>query len=295
VTLKRLPQRLYKYRSFNNIALRALTQPKVYYSDPRHFNDPLDCKPTIKVDVDLPSLERLCCKLLQDAGADKKEAANVIHDQHYASTRYGDYETNPCVEKYLKNLLGDEIRRLLYAEMGKKGVLSLSETWKSTLMWSHYADQHRGICIEYDTTQTSHPNMAAVDYRSPRSIQTSELIEWKIQSSPKAKRHVHDTYFFAKSRQWQYEKEWRDIGERCGETDEGLPMTAIYFGLECDPAVITTIVKLFSGDGKVSFFAMHPFKDTFALKRSRVNRDWIEACGIGASVYQDFKGVVLPE
>lgn len=42
-------------------------------------------------------------------------------------------------------------KRGLDSELGNEGVLTLSATWKSGLMWSHYADEHRGICIEYDT------------------------------------------------------------------------------------------------------------------------------------------------
>jgi len=44
-----IPPKLYKYRRFDVFCLRLLTQAEVSYSDPRTFNDPLDCDPTIEV------------------------------------------------------------------------------------------------------------------------------------------------------------------------------------------------------------------------------------------------------
>jgi Protein of unknown function (DUF2971) len=302
MTLRPLPKSLYKYRPFNVYALRSLTEAEVYYSDPRRFNDPLDCNPTIKIDVDRASLEHLCYNMLRNTGVDKKEAESIINNLRYMSTEYGDYKTDANVEKYLKEqLLAAEIKRLFYEEMGRKGVFSLSETWKSPLMWSHYADDHRGICLEYDTAQIPHPDIAAVDYRSRRSVKASDLIEWKMQASSEAEQRVYNTYFFAKSPQWQYEKEWRDIRQSSGgRTPSGFPITAVYFGLRCDPAVTTSVVKMFSRNESISFFEIYPLNDSFSLRRRRVDRNEIEACGIrsaelGIPSFWLSKDVVLAE
>jgi hypothetical protein len=230
--IRRLPKRLYKYRSFSVNSLRLLTQAEIYYSDPKAFNDPLDCNPTVKVDVDRASLERLCHKLLVNSGVNEGEAAESIKDFRDMSAEYGNQKTDRHVKRYLnEKLLASEIKRLYDAEMGRKGVFSLSETWNSPLMWSHYADEHRGICLEYDTRHIPHPGIAAVDYSSPRSVKASDLIKWKIEGSSEAERRVHNRYFFAKSPQWQYEKEWRDIGQSSGVVETSFPITAIHFGL----------------------------------------------------------------
>ena len=295
MTHKPPPSRLYKYRKFNVHSLRLLTQAQVYYADPRSFNDPLDCDPTIAIDVDRAALERLCYKMLLDAGKNEREAADEIHNMRYLSTEYGDYETDANVETYLKEqLLGVEIKRLLEAELGAKGVFSLSETWKSPLMWSHYADEHRGLCLEYDTTQISHPDIAAVNYRTPRSVKASDIIAWKLEAADEAERRVHSRYFFSKAHQWRYEKEWRDIRQSSGVVDTGFPVTAIYFGLRCDPAVVATIVRLFSGEKNMTFFEIYPLDESFRLKRRLVEVSEIEATGIRSSAVLAFKDVVLP-
>lgn len=71
MTKSTLPHRLYKYRAFNVNTLRLLSEAEVYYADPADFNDPLDCSPTIEIDTDRSSLEKLCYKmLLATNGAD---------------------------------------------------------------------------------------------------------------------------------------------------------------------------------------------------------------------------------
>jgi hypothetical protein len=289
--LKSVPARLYKYRTFNTNSLRLLTEAEIYYSDPNRFNDPMDCNPTVEIDVDREALQKLCYGYLCETRTHDNTMA-VIKNCYYMSTEYGDYKQN---DTYLKKLLAREIERCLYKEMSAKGVLSLSKTWKSPLMWSHYADEHRGFCIEYDTTQIAHPELAAVGYRSPRSVKTSDLIEWKLHRSSEARHRVHNTFFFAKAPEWKYEKEWRDIYPSSGAHDTGFMITAVYFGLRCDPAVMTSVVKLYSHDRRVQFFEIYPKDDSFGLKRRSIDPDEVEACGVRSSAILAFKDVILPE
>jgi hypothetical protein len=293
--LRPLPRRLYKYRSFGTHSLRLLTQTELYYSDPRRFNDPLDCNPTIEIDVYRSSLEKLCYRFLRDAGRNEDDAKHTINNLRRWSTQFG-FETEDEFDEYLKGILGDEIKRAFDAEMARKGVCSFSETWASPLMWSHYADEHRGVCIEYDTTKTAHPDIAPVNYRSPRSVKTSDLINWKFKASSEAQRRVSNTYFFAKSPQWKYENEWRDIRDSSGIHTTNLFISGIHFGLRCDSAVVTSIVKLFSGDKTINFFEIYPLNDSFKLKRRPVDRDEVEALGVRReSATLIFKDVVLPK
>ncbi|SIS01591.1 DUF2971 domain-containing protein [Pseudomonas sp. A214] len=96
------------------------------------------------------------------------------------------------------------------------GVISLSETYDNLLMWSHYADEHRGAVFEL-TIDGDNPNslfihapplpmpeskhFGKVDYRKFRSYQG----EISSESIPDIRRH----YIFTKSDEWMYEKEQR--------------------------------------------------------------------------------------
>jgi hypothetical protein len=54
----------------------------------------------------------------------------------------------------------EEFGRVLPAShKGSLKVCSFSATGKSIIMWSHYADQHRGFCIEYDTESLPPENL----------------------------------------------------------------------------------------------------------------------------------------
>jgi hypothetical protein len=215
VSPRSIPRKLYKYRPFDVFCLRILTDAEASYSDPRCFNDPLDCDPTIEIDIGREAIERLCYPFLRKRMS-KGDAEREIINYRYLASEDGDYRTNHDAENYLKRMLGHRIKRELDQELGTKGVFSLSEHWDSALMWSHYANYHRGICIEFDTAELLHPNLKPVNYRAPRSIRASDLLAWKQQNSAEAAQRILDTYFYAKAAPWRYEREWRDLGDTNG-------------------------------------------------------------------------------
>lgn len=289
----KLPQRLYKYRAFNVNTLRLLSQAEVYYANPATFNDPLDCSPTIQVDTNSSLLEKLCYKMLV-AAYGRERALRDMGNHRYMSTEYGDYKVDPKAEAYYMRRLASDIKKLLYGEIEKRGVLSLAGRWDCPLMWSHYADQHRGLCIEYDTTDNACAKIKPVDYRRPRSIKVTDLVAWKLNGSADAEKAIHDTFFFAKAPQWRYEREWRDVNASSGASSAPFRISGIYFGLRCDTAVQTSIVKLYvNAEQSVTFYDLYPLDDGFRLKRRLVDTDEIYACGLRSSALLDFKDVII--
>ena len=286
-----MPDKLYKYRPFGVNTLRAITEAEVFYAKPSTFNDPLDCDPTIDMDVDRIHLERLLYRMLLRRKTED-EAGNDIGYLRYMSSEYGNYKTDPKVDNYLMQMLANRIKRELDAELGDEGVLSLSATWKSGLMWSHYADEHRGICIEYDTRDQQHLRLAGVDYKGPRAIKTSDLYRWKVRGNADAKERVFKTYFYTKSNEWRYEREWRDVKEQSGVAGLPFRITAILFGLRCNSTVIKSIVKLLSGHLSIKIWQMLPKDDGFGLRRSQVDRDEIQALAIREPTFLMFKDIV---
>ena len=55
----RLPKRLFKYRAFTNRTLDMIVSDEVYFADPSTFNDPLDTRPSLEVDIDIDELEKV--------------------------------------------------------------------------------------------------------------------------------------------------------------------------------------------------------------------------------------------
>ena len=172
-----LPSKLYKYCSFDINSLRLLSEAEAYYANPKSFNDPLDCDGTVRGDTDLTSWEKLCSQMVASAYLQNgmESARKKIQELRYMSMKTGDYKTNPEAEKHYKDLLRSEIEYRIDAEMGKRGVLCLAEDWNCPLMWSHYADRHRGLCIEYDTNIDKYPDIKPVDYWAAAGFKDTEL------------------------------------------------------------------------------------------------------------------------
>ena len=65
MTGDKIPQRLYKYRGFSHETLGMLVEDVVYFADPANFNDPLDTKPTLNIDLENGELEGALRQLIE--------------------------------------------------------------------------------------------------------------------------------------------------------------------------------------------------------------------------------------
>ena len=286
------PQTLYKYCAFNVNSLRHLSKGEIYYAAPKSFNDPLDCNPTLFIDTERTCLEELFLNMLGAAEGPQK-AQHLLEDCRYQSTQHGCFKTDADVERYYMESLALELKRLLACGLGMKGVFSLAREWNCPLMWSHYADQHRGICIEYDVADSAFSNINPVDYNRPRSIKVSDLISWKLNGCSKAKSDVYNTWLLTKAPQWGYEQEWRDVVDASGTKPAPARISGVYFGLRCDAAVQTVVVKSFSNpQTNVSFYQIVPHEVSFALMRSNVDTAYVLACGLQQSAVMLFRDVI---
>src|SRR3546814_967576 len=68
-----------------------------------------------------------------------------------------------------------DTERMLRHEVAKRGILALGERWNCPLMWSHYAQQHEGVCLECSTPENVARNLLRGRYGADRSIPLSEL------------------------------------------------------------------------------------------------------------------------
>lgn len=79
------------------------------------------------------------------------------------------------------------------------------------MMWSHYADGHRGFCMEFERTGDS----ALDDLEIPQPVSYSgrcPSIDYEKTWEPGVAFRLEICKFvFAKAKDWKYEKEWRGI------------------------------------------------------------------------------------
>lgn len=108
------------------------------------------------------------------------------------------------------------------------GCYCLTENSDDLLMWSHYADGHKGICIEYNVEKICdiQQDLFRVDYNFQREYEnfsnmfgdlcglmnTSIMLRQQSIDESKKKesdKKIIEILFAKKASNWEYEKEWR--------------------------------------------------------------------------------------
>ena len=109
----------------------------------------------------------------------------------------------------------EKVKRWREEIKAEYGMLCFSAGWKSPLLWSHYADKHKGICLGFDVPQDL---LHKVEYRQNRL--PHDCVSLKVGIEP---------VLWMKFRQWKYEAEHRCIVslDRCNR--ENVENKAIYF------------------------------------------------------------------
>jgi hypothetical protein len=117
-------------------------------------------------------------------------------------------------------------------------VCSLSEDPENDLMWTFYANKHRGIVIEVELEKDEELKLHQVNYIS--------LNEFKEQDGD----HIDAKYLLTrKTLDWQYEKDWRVLTD---SNHVKVKVTGIIKGERADPKAIEELEELIR-DYKLTF------------------------------------------
>ena len=130
-------------------------------------------------------------------------------------------------------------------------VASLAADNKNRLMWAHYADEHKGFCIEYDYSKASLLNLPAPVIYSKNRIK----VPWAVMmnNSSENRRHATQCYMKAllvKDEAWFYEQEWRIIIPQIGAEFVNMPpISCVYLGARCSEDNKSRIKELAASKG----------------------------------------------
>lgn len=138
------PRYIYRYLSLANDdrrdwAAQLIRESQLYLSNALTFNDPFDCLPRMRT----PSTRTaVTLRLKRDRQRVGTEIPKGIADASLASiSRMRPEDLQRFAEQTFRNTVG------------RIGIACFSEREDDVLMWSHYADCHRGICVRFDTTR----------------------------------------------------------------------------------------------------------------------------------------------
>lgn len=187
--------RLYHYEAFRPEYLATtLKERKVHCSAPAALNDPWDCRPWFDENAleDAASVEELIAWLFSFTPASPVSEAEVRATQNEIRRNH----------QYRRGILRRLSENFLEMIPDRWKLYCLTPVPDSTLMWSHYADNHRGICLEFGvdnnplfgaagevTYLTAHPKWA------PHSLANGDVTR----------------VLLTKSDDWKYEHEYRVI------------------------------------------------------------------------------------
>lgn len=284
------PRRLFKYRTFSNLTLDMLVEDRLFLADPTTFNDPLDTRPTLEGDLEDADLENVLARLVADRiSAEMSAAAKAIklggpktvehivrRSQQRASSTIAEIRYNATdpsyefdgVKRYLlcRSIETELLRRY------DKGIFSLAERANCPLMWSHYGDQHKGLCLGYSVPLESATSVTKVRYGGSRIINAS-LVAAMLDGDEHAQLKIDQAVLLRKAQPWRYEKEWRFIGPR-GLQDSELELEEVTFGMRCAPSAKYTVVKALENRArKVRFYEIRETTGRFTLLKRAMDVD----------------------
>lgn len=181
----------FKFRAVNDYLVDSLRNNYIYFSTPNQLNDPFDCQVDIAAALD---------------------AAIARSDGELRQTIQQIRQAQP---------LFDQIQR----DIQEFGVFSIAGQLYHSVMCSHYADEHRGVCLTYsfpeDFTIGLENNIIG---RAPIAYGDDPITDWIVQNAPTI--DFSDPRDFAiglmqklltvKADGWSYEEEYRLIRTESG-------------------------------------------------------------------------------
>lgn len=216
----KISERIYKFQTFDQYSLRNLKNAQIYFNRPVDFNDPFDCA------IGRESVSHTKQDLLSLLNSYIKEG------RFPGLFEYKDIsEVPPQVLEMISRNIGAVAKQFQEHYLYNIGCCCFSESNDHILMWSHYANGHRGFCLEFDTSYTPfRENLFKVTY-------SSEYPKWKIASiaasTENGFRKDDIRHLLHKYETWKYEKEWRifhnEARKLFGYDVEALK--AVHFGL----------------------------------------------------------------
>jgi hypothetical protein len=251
---KKLPDKLYKYEPFNEYSIKNLKNASLYFRPPKEFNDPFDCA---LLEESLSYSEEDLVALYNKRS--KEEALNIppiISKDQIPSVSIDK------VKKVLKEFVSKKQKEFLET----KGCTCFSETNNSILMWGHYANRHKGFCLEFNTNFDPFSGAKEVKYRNEYPIYNpiADILNDHEASDDDLFPPISTKYT-----QWEYEKEWR-IFHQHAHTIYGYKveaLEAVYFGLNTDPAHLEIICLIIHGQNpNTKFFEARKGAKNFQIE-----------------------------
>lgn len=188
---------LYKYAPHNNDSRKyeIITKSQLWFSKVESFNDPIDSKLDYRQEYTEDEIKQYWENFIKNKPDNPPTLDKLLQDWGNNSS-FIEHQ-NRGFDKYRKGL----------------GVFCFSKNPKNILMWSHYANNHKGIVYEFKPSlftdkKTSSFNAFPykVNYPNDRCY---DLLSHTLKEEKKKEQFAKE--LLTKANDWQYEEEYRMI------------------------------------------------------------------------------------
>ena len=184
---------LYKYSSINQNLFSSLINNELWFSNPFDFNDPYDCN--LNYDFSDINYEKIYNHLVQ---SDKKFNWGLTDE--FVKNRAKNIYNNP-------NEIYELTKDFLKSTINNRGITCFSESDTILLMWSHYADSHKGVCLTFDVEKDR--DFFSIPYKVNYPIDYPKIDPFSNNDGKEVQ-----LVLATKSKEWAYEKEVRIVKEK---------------------------------------------------------------------------------
>lgn len=232
-----LPRYWYKYRKFSNsdgtdIHPRCkdiIERNSLYFASRDSFNDPFDFNFQISIDDATDSqIEELC--------------RNILIDRFGPSLSPQDSLNFHTKAKNDRSWLFNNIRSNAISIKKDTGICCFNATSDNILLWSYYADHHRGVCFKFDILRDLEFFQTPLEMKYQEEYPTltiPDLISDRLQEK-----------LCAKAKIWFHEEEYRLIKYNKFEHQpfKKEALVEVIFGCNADEVLISKFRQLVYGN-----------------------------------------------
>ncbi len=254
---------IYKYIDMKG-GCELLNNTSVLFRNPSFFNDPYDCF------TSLIGFENMSDQYISDLINKYYSNLNRI------KRRELERDFNNRARSGMQELFEKEF---IVKEKARKGIVCFTQDFKNLLMWSQYADSHKGICIGFNLKKL---------YLDLRTKPLDDIALIKVKYTPelekinyfKDKRGSILNWFRVKSIDWAYEKEIRILCSSNHFTnnqtliiqfDKSL-IEEVFLGSNFDRENEDLLIKMIKENYKAAkIYKMELSKTRFELIHSEIN------------------------
>lgn len=287
-----MERNFYKYTSSATAAI-VLKTGRLRYSDPKILNDPYDSQFELSLGIDLKQFKKqFMSRWLKIINSKETHLSSTPSqfalltdkfrkmrhripktDSEIAESLLGALESRVALLEQLMPTFLNELKTVY--EDAK--IFCVSEVPNQTAMWTHYADQHKGVVLQLSTVSAlDNPLMIAgqVKYVDaiPSLFAVDEFIDLTMTGKNLDTERAFRMRYFTKGTSYSFEREWRVVipGEKPGALFSDvafhpLELSAVIFGISVPEAERQKLTEILE--------ALYPHAAVLQARRSTTSFD----------------------